>query len=220
MARAGRKSGSGVVQIARLALIALVLVGPVGSVLAQKAGSEATLKEATETAKKIREATGSTPAAVKLPPGDPCGILPLTEVRKAFPGARAGERSRRLEQYGSTECGWKDPSGVIVVAVQESYSSGTAQEDVEGMAMGFTDPLNPKARKSVKIERLTGLGDDAAAFIERADAARGILSDGAMLSIRRGEHTIWVMSNQLPRRERAAALKSLGELGQAAAKRL
>ena len=115
---------------------------------------------------------------------------------------------------------WKDSKGVLVVAVQESFSSGSAREDVEGMAIGFTDPLNPQARNGVRFEQFNGLGNDAAGFVERADAARGILSDGAMLSIRRGEHTIWVMSNQLSRRDRTAALKTLQELGQAAARRL
>jgi hypothetical protein len=189
-------------------------------VFAQKGSAEEALKRATETADQIRSTTGAAPAPVKLPAGDPCAILPLAEVRKVFPGAKAGERSRRLEEYGSTECGWKDAKGLVLVAVQESYSKGSAREDVEGLSMGFTDPLNPQARKAVKIEGVAGLGEDAAAFVERADAARGILSDGAMLSVRRGEHTIWLMTNQLSRRDRAEALKSLGDLGRVAAKRL
>jgi hypothetical protein len=61
--------------------------------------------------------------------------------------------------------------------------------------------------------------DDAAGFVESADAARGILSDGALMSIRRGERTIWLLTNQLSRRERADALKSLGHLGRVAARR-
>ena len=201
-------------------LILLGMLGFTGGAMAQKPDSEAILKSATETAEQIRQATGATPAPERLPSGDPCAILPLGEVRKIFPGARAGERNRRLEQYGSTECGWKDSNGAVVVAVQESYSAGTALEDVSGMVSGFVDPFNPAARKAVKIERLTGLGGDAAAFVERADPARGVLSDGAMLSIRRGEHTIWLMSNQLSARDRTDALKMLEALGRAAAKRL
>lgn len=203
-----------------LALIALLTVVPAGFAVAQRANHDAALKEATDAAAKIREATGAATPAVKLPSGDPCGILALADVQKAFPGAKAGERSRRLEEYGSTECAWKDAKGTILVAVQESYSSGNAREDVEGMSSGFVDPLDRKARDNVRIERLAGVGDDAAAFVERADAARGILSDGAMLSIRRGEHTIWLMSAELSRRDRAAALKVLDELGRSAAKRL
>lgn len=204
-------------------VIALVAMMP--RVLpAQAAGGGApaveALNGATELADQIRQQTAGAPPAARLPSGDPCAILPLAIVQKAFPGAKAGERSRRLEQYGSTECGWKDAKGVVLVAVQESFSSGSAVEDVEGMAMGFTDPLNPQARKNVKLEKFQALGADAAAFVERQDPARGILSDGAMLSVRRGDHTVWVMTNQLSRRDRAAALKTLEELGQAAARRL
>ena len=203
--------------LAGFALAAATLLP--GALPAQQAGDDA-LKRATELADKIQQQTGGAAPTAKLPGGDPCDVLPLAVVQKAFPGAKAGERSRRLEQYGSTECSWKDSKGVLVVAVQESFSSGSAREDVEGMAIGFTDPLNPQARNGVRFEQFNGLGGDAAGFVERADAARGILSDGAMLSIRRGEHTIWVMTNQLSRRDRTAALKTLQELGQAAARRL
>lgn len=212
--RIGWKAG------ALLAGCVLCLTMQPADLFAQKGSAEEALKRATETADQIRGATGGTAPTVKLPVGDPCAILPLAEVRKVFPDAKAGERSRRLEKYGLTECGWKDGKGLVLVAVQESYSQGSAREDVEGMSIGFTDPLNPLASKAVRIERVAGLGEDAAAFVERADAARGILSDGAMLSVRRGEHTIRLMSNQLSRRDRADALKSLGELGKAAAKRL
>jgi hypothetical protein len=186
----------------------------------QAQGREGTLKSATEAAERIEKATGATPDQPRLPTGDPCQILPLADVRKVFPAAKAGERSRRLEKYGSTECAWKDGNGGVVIAVQESYSSGSAEEDVRGMIAGFVDPLDPAARAAVRVERMAGIGDEAAAFIERADPARKILSDGALLSTRRGEHTIWLMTDQLSSRDRAEALKSLGDLGRTAAKRL
>ena len=172
---------------------------------------------------------GSTSAAAqstkapqkKLPAGDPCSIVSLADVQKAFPGARAGERSTRLAQYGITECGWKGANGQIVLAAQESYNSGSsAKEDALGMAQGFVDPLKAQALKNVRIESFPGLGVDAAAFVETADAKRGILGDGAMLELRKGEHNVSLGSAELPRRDRAAALKAFEELGRAAAKRL
>jgi hypothetical protein len=158
--------------------------------------------------------------ALKLPAGDPCSVLSLSDVQKVFPGAKGGERNRRLEQYGTTECAWKGADGRVVLAVQESHSSGTAKDDVQGMAMGFTDPLKPKSRANVRYETFANLGSGAAAFVEQADPSRGILSDGALLSIRQGEHAVWLMSSELPRRDRAAALKALEELGKAASKRV
>jgi hypothetical protein len=161
------------------------------------------------------------PPAPKLPSGDPCTIVSLADVQKVFAGAKAGERSKRLEEYGITECGWKGANGQVVLAVQESYNSGkSAREDALGMAQGFTDPLDRKALKNVRIEAFPTLGVDAAAFVETADKGRGILGDGALLELRRGEHNISLGSSELPRRDRAAALKALEDLGRAAAKRL
>ena len=178
-------------------------------------------KAAEKTAKDIRAATGATPAAKKLPDGDPCTIVSLADVQKVFPGARAGERSKRLEEYGITECGWKGANGQIVLATQESFNSGkSAHEDALGMAQGFTNPLDQRALKNVRIEAFPALGVDAAAFVETADKGRGILGDGAFLDLRKGQHNISLGSAELPRRDRAAALKAFEELGRVAAKRL
>lgn len=201
-------------------LLVLLAAGHIGHAVAQGTKSDATLKSATETAKKIQEVTGGKASATKLPAGDPCTVLTLSDVQKVFPGAKGGERNRRLEEYGTTECAWKGADGRVVLAVQESYSSGTAKDDVQGMAMGFTDPLKPKSRANVRYETFANMGSQAAAFVEQADANRGILSDGALLSVRHGEHAVWVMSSELPRRERTAALKALEDLGKVAAKRV
>jgi hypothetical protein len=55
-------------------------------------------------------------------------------VQKAFPGAKTGERSTHLEEYGITECAWKGPKGQVVLAVQESSSKGIVKEEIMGMA--------------------------------------------------------------------------------------
>ena len=200
-----------------LAMLALVA----GGAFAQTTTPAQTLKSATKTANDIRAATGAKPAAAKeLPTGDPCTILSLADVQRVFPGAKAGERSKRLEEYGMTECGWKDASGQVALVVQESYNSGTsAREDALGMAQGFTDPLKAQSLKNVRIETFPGLGD-AAAFVETADPKRGILGDGALMELRKGRHNISIGSGDLPHRDRAAALKAFEELGRAAAKRL
>jgi hypothetical protein len=178
-------------------------------------------RAAEKTAKDLRSATGAKPSAKKLPEGDPCTIVSLADVQKVFPGAKAGERSKRLEEYGINECAWKGANGQIALVVQESYNSGTsAREDALGMAQGFTDPLNQRALKNVRIEAVPGLSGDGAAFVETADKARGILGDGAFMSLRRGQHNITLGSGELPRRDRAAALKGFGDLARVAEKRL
>ena len=193
----------------------------VASAVAQTTSPGDALKSATRTANGIRNMTGSKPAEKELPSGDPCGILPQGDVQRIFPGVKNGERSKRLEEYGTTECGYKDSSGQVVLVVQESYNSGSsAKEDALGMAQGFTDPLKgDRSLKNVRIETFPALGD-AAAFVETADPKRGILGDGALMELRKGRHNISIGSSELPRRDRAAALKAFEDLGRVAVKRL
>ncbi len=200
---------------------ALVALLSAGAATAQTTRPADAAKAAEKTAKDIRAATGATPTAKKLPDGDPCTIVSLADVQKVFPGAKAGERSKRLEEYGITECSWKGANGQIVITAQESYNGGkSAHEDALGMAQGFTNPLDQRALKNVRIEAFPALGVDAAAFVETADKARGILGDGALLELRRGPHNISLGSGELPHRDRGAALKAFEELGRVAAKRL
>ncbi|MDB5856195.1 MAG: hypothetical protein JWR22_4236 [Herminiimonas sp.] len=216
--RSGNDSGRRVAPVA--SLLAIVLTCALPQAWAQKATAEETLKSATETAKKIREATGSKPAPEPIPAGNPCDILSSGDVQRAFPGVKAGERSKRLEEYGITECAWKGPSGQVVLVAQESTSKGTVKEDAMGMAQGFTDPFSQESLKNVRFESFSDVGTPAMGFVEKKDPKRGILGDGAMLFMRNGERTISLGSSELAQRERGAALKTLGELGKAASKRL
>jgi hypothetical protein len=207
--------------IAKAGLAMLLVAALCGYANAQKGNAEDSLKAATDTAKKIRDATGTTNATAKrTPAGDPCTVVSLSDVRSVFPGAKSGERSRRLEKYGITECAWKGANGNVLLGVQESYSSGTVKGDAEGMAAGFIDPVQRQARGNIRYETFTTLGVQAIAFVETADPKRFILSDGAMLALRQGDHTLSLLSSELPRRDRAAAVKSLEALGKLAAKRL
>jgi hypothetical protein len=203
-------------------LLSLLAAAGVGLANAQTPSNSEAQKAATQIAKGIRAVTGGQPAPKTLPAGDPCAVLSLADVQKVFPGARAGERSRRLEEYGITECGWKGPNNLLVLAVQESYTGAntTAREEALGMAQGFTDPLKPQSLKNVRIESFAGLGVDAAAFVETADPKRGILGDGALMELRRGNHAISLGSGELPHRDRGAALRAFEDLGRTAAKRL
>jgi len=161
-------------------------------------------------------------APKKVPSGDPCTVVPLSDVQKAFAGAKAGVRSARIEKYGLTECEWKDGSGAVVFGVQEFYGNSSAMEEAKGMAMGFVDPSNPGAARNLRYETLTGigLGQDAVAFVEARDAKRGIMSDGAMLVLHRGSRTLFLTSPVLQARDRATALSTLEALGRVAVKRL
>ena len=178
------------------ALAALALACTFGSALAQAAGNP------------------------KLPVGDPCTVVPLAEVQKAFPGARSGVRNPRLEEYGSTQCAWSDSREKVVFAVQESYGSNTAMQEAQGNATAFLDPTMRQSKASVRYETLSGIAPEAVAFVEPGDPKRGILGDGSLLVLRKGQHTLLLMSPVLPKRDRAAALKVYEDLGRLAARRL
>jgi hypothetical protein len=156
----------------------------------------------------------------KLPSGDPCTVVPLADVQKAFPGAKAGVRDRHLEEYGATQCAWSDSRGQVVFGVQESYGSNSAMEEAQGQATAFLDPLTSPSKAKVRYEKLSGIAPEAVAFVEPGDPKRGILGDGSLLVLRKGQHTLVLMSPELPKRDRAAALKVYEDLGRLAARRL
>jgi hypothetical protein len=157
----------------------------------------------------------------KVPSGDPCTVVSLSDVQKAFPGAKPGERESRKEKYGITECAWKDGSGAVVFGVQEFYGRDTAMAETQSFAMAMVGGNMVNAR-NVRYEILSGvgLGNEAVAFVEAIDAKRGIVSEGAMLTLHRGERTLWLTSPALPARDRATALKMFETLGRIAVKRL
>ena len=167
----------------------------------------------------ISVAVAQTPA--KLPSGDPCAVVPLSDVQKAFPGAKPGERITRKEKYGVTECTWKDGNGVVVFAVQEFYGSDGAMDEAKGLGQAMVEGKTANAR-NVRYEILTGvgLGSEAVAFVEARDDKRGIVIEGAMLALHRGQRTLLLTSPVLAQRDRAAALKTFEALGRIAAKRL
>ena len=67
---------------------------------------------------------------------------------------------------------------------------------------------------------MPGVGDAAQAVVEPVDAARGVISDMAMLVTQRGGHVLALQCAALARGDRAAALKTLATLGRTAAARL
>ena len=161
--------------------------------------------------------TGGKGSGAKLPEGDPCTIVSVADVQKIFPRAKS-ERSKRLEDDGITECNWIGPNGELVLHDQESYEpSGSARQNlltIAGAITGF------QAQKNVRIESVPGVAADAAALVETADKARGILESAAYISLRRGQHNVTIGSAELPRKDRAAALKVLSDFGRSAEKRL
>lgn len=178
------------------------------------------LERATKQPNKAGAATAAKPEAIdELPKGDPCALLTLAEVRKLYPKADAAKPDRVPEKYGILTCYWQYPTGRLVVQLTKAEPR-SCETEARGLAMGFVDPLSPKAHEAVRFQALPGIGDDAVAVVERKDEKRGILGDASYLITQRGDRQIWISSTDLAGGDRAAAIDTLAKLGRLAIGRL
>jgi len=166
---------------------------------------------------------GASSAAAQSQPrpplGNPCQLLTDAEVRAVFPGAKAGRADHRREEYGIADCVWDYPGGSFALQLSAAPSQ-SFDEEVKGNTTGFLDPVKGGAAGAIRYEKLTAVGDRATAVVEAADAKRGILTNIGMVIVQRGKREIVLGSPDLVKRDRAAALKALQDLGKAAAGRL
>jgi hypothetical protein len=164
--------------------------------------------------------TSTVPVAGQI--GDPCALLTTAEMQQAFPGTTPGRVDRALEKNGILRCEWTHSTGRVVL-VAGADGGDSPVDDAKTFMLSFVDPLRPDAEQHVRIETLTGVGDQAVAIVERLDQAKGITQNGAVLVVRRGTRQVALLAvppGDLARRERADALKVLADLGRAIAKRL
>jgi hypothetical protein len=150
---------------------------------------------------------------------DPCAMLAIGEVRQAFPDSKPGNIERGLEKQGILRCSWESSTGrLFLIASQEPEDE--LKDEARTWAEAAVDPLRPGAARRMRYEVMPGIGDEAIAVVERRDTANGILEDTALIAVRRGPWLVSLLAPQLARRERADALRMLGELGKATARRL
>ncbi|MET0509685.1 MAG: hypothetical protein ABWZ78_16140 [Burkholderiaceae bacterium] len=216
---------------AAAALLVAVCVGSavVGAVVgssAVRAADKPAFDAARELADKITAQTKGASGAPKadsgdeLPKVDPCSLLSAGEVRKFYPKAAAGVRERTREKYGIVACTWDHPAGTLVTQVTLGAKPGSAGEEARGIAFGFVDPLKPGAGKSIRYEAIAGVGDEAVAVVEKQDEKQGILSPAAYLYTQRGDRQLAIIAVDLARGDRVSALRTLQDIGKAAAARL
>ena len=155
-------------------------------------------------------------------PTDPtsvCRLLTGAEITAVFPNAHPGEPERTREKYGISACVWSGDFGRA--ALQEWKAEGrTADAEARGMVSGFIDPLSSTAAGNIHYETVAGVGEQAVAVVEKQDAQRGILTDVAMLVVRKNDQILMLLCDDLAQRDRTEALAALKSLGSAAAQRL
>lgn len=149
---------------------------------------------------------------------NPCALLTDAEVRKVLPEVGAGKVDRKLAKHGILYCLWEGKGEHFYVRADQD--PGSVREEVEALALGFVDPLQPSAGKNVRYEVKNGIGNEALAVVERADPSRGIIGHAAYLGVQKGQRVMILASNTLAQRDRATALKILEELAKVAAARL
>lgn len=152
-------------------------------------------------------------------PKDPCGLLKVSEVSAAFPGAKTGKVDTTRQEYGIIACEWPTARSRFVVQFWDSAGS-SAKEEASGLMLGVIDPLKPGAGNNIRYETITDVGDAAVAAVEARDDKRGILSDLALLVVKKGDKILVLLSSELARGDRAKALAALKSLGQSSAARL
>ena len=197
--------------------VALFVV-PTHTVFAQPASDAQ--KAAKQRLNEIHSVTGGSGVKKRLPPGDPCTVLSLADIQKVFPNVKKAERNVDLEKYEIIECRWVNSDGGPLFVVQEWLGTSSAKDEARGMASRLVDPTKSQSAKNVRVEMLPSIGVDAAAIVETADAARGIMAASAALFMSNGEVTMMVGGGDMAGKDRTAVLKSLEELGKIAAKRL
>lgn len=148
-----------------------------------------------------------------------CRLLSLSEVRAVFPDAEAGVENNSLRQYGMTACEWAG-KGARLAARTEAAAGHSAEDSVRELADGSIDPMNAAARGRVRFEQIPGVGNDAWLVLEQRDEKGGFLANMAILSLRRGDTMVTLMSNDLSGRDRTETKAALRKLGQQVAGRL
>jgi hypothetical protein len=145
-------------------------------------------------------------------------LLTVDEVRRIFPGAKAGKLERPIEGVDLLRCAWEHSGGQLIILSGEEDQS--PEEEARSFADTFLDPLNGAAIKQVRFEKIAGVGDSAVAVVEHADKAKGFMRDGAYIVVRRGKSQVVIAPTSMSSRERPAVLTALTELGKAVAGRL
>jgi hypothetical protein len=173
-------------------------------------------------AQAVHEATVAAGSArdpvASADPNSVCRLLSNAQVQEVFPSAHAGEPERTRQKYGISACIWSGDFGRL--ALQTWQAKGrTADAEASDMVSGFIDPLSSAAAGNIRYESIADIGEQAVAVVEKQDSQRGILTDVAMLVVRKDDRIIMLLCDDLAQRDRVEALAVLKSLGAAASNR-
>lgn len=145
---------------------------------------------------------------------DPCALLPQSDVRRVYPDAQAGVPDLTLAKDGIVRCTWKHAAGTLFLITGPDAGDSPAEE-AESLAMTIVDPLRDGAGTRVRYETVAGVGDAAVAVVERRDATKGFIQDGAYIAVRHRRALVSILAPDLARGDRGEALRRLTQLATA-----
>lgn len=166
---------------------------------------------------EVKADPAASPAAASKPALHPCDLLSDAAVAGAVPGAQRGQRDTGDEGYGIAACRWKAGDGGVALQVFEAGPGGLSNE-LRASTLENVDIQRTDAATLIRLEQLRGIGDIAGAYVERADAKRGILRSNAVLMVQRGNRLAVLRIPQLADGDRDQALKAMRVLGEDIAK--
>lgn len=156
-------------------------------------------------------------AAAAKPALHPCDLLSDAAVAGAVRGAQPGQHDTGDEGYGIAACRWKAGDGAVALQVFDAGPGGLAHE-LRASTLENVDIQRPDAATLIRLEQLKGIGDLAGAYVERADAKRGIRTSNAVLMVQRGNRLAVLRIPQLANGDRDQALKTMRVLAEDIAK--
>ncbi len=150
-------------------LVALAGCGGGGASTTTGASRPATTVAPTTTA--AAATTGSTQAAAV----DPCSLLTDADVAKLAPGLGHG----KLQTVAGTQiCEWPNANGIPAVQLQVTTAPSTSlRKELANLNVG---------NSGYTIVAVAGVGDEAAAAFQKADASKGIAAGLATIAARSG----------------------------------
>lgn len=164
-------------------------------------------------------APSTTATKVGKPVLHPCALLSDAEVAGVAAGAQPGVHDTGDEGYGIYSCRWKVGDGTVMLQAFDAGPGALAQE-LRASSLEIVEIRRPDAAGLVRLERFEGIGDMAGAYIERADAKRGIARSSAVLMVQRGGRLAVLRIPQLADGDREQSLKKMQVLGTSIAKGL
>ncbi len=165
------------------AVLAAILTGCGGG--SGTSSPPATTTVATTAAAETTSA--ATTSSAKAATTDPCSLLTDAEVRKLEPSLAHG----KLETIAGTQiCVWANANGIPAVQLQVTTApSSSLKKELANLNAG---------NNGYTIVAVAGIGDEAAAAFQKADASMGLKAGLATISVRSGGRVVSISTPLVP----------------------